>query len=115
MILGSETVTRRRFAAGSRGSDGRWTDGASTDTSIAMSVQPMTDRDLRSLPEGERSLEQLKGYTEADVRTLSQQDGAAADHIQVRGSWFEVRQVEEQRMVIPHKKVRLVRLQEAEA
>lgn len=112
MILGAETVTRRRFAAGARGADGRWSEGASTDTSIAMSVQPISDRELSTLPEGERTGEQLKGYTQADVRTGSARDDVAADHVQVRGSWFEVRQVQEQRAIIPHIKVRLARLQE---
>jgi hypothetical protein len=60
MILGLETVTLRRRAAGARGADGRYADGVLTTSSISASVQPLTDRDLRTLPEGERQLDQKK-------------------------------------------------------
>lgn len=115
MILGLETVTRRRYATGSF-TAGRWVNGASSDTSISMSVQPLTDRELQTLPEGERTSENLKGYTTADVRTGDEESSpvVVADRIQVRGAWFEVRQVEEQRAVLPHKKVRLLRLLETD-
>ena len=119
MILGLSSVTRRRFAAGSRGSDGRWDPGAATDSTILMSVQPLSGRELSTLPEGERSAVNLKGYTEADVRTLDQVAGEAADHIIIAsGRWagtYEARAEDGQTDLLPHRRVRLLRLQEADA
>lgn len=118
MILGLRAVTRRRFATGAW-SDGRFTSGTSTDTSIAMSVQPMTDRELQTLAEAERAQEVLKGYTTADVRTLDDQASpqVLADHIVITGDHagtYEVRAVVEQTAILPHKRVRLMRLLEAD-
>ena len=117
MILGLRSVTRRRFASGSRGSDGRWTKGAATDTSISMGVQPLSDRELQRLPEGERQSQQLKGYTAADVRTVDDRASPQvdADQIIVDSVVYEVRDVVEQTSLLPHKRVRLLRLLESDA
>jgi len=117
MILGLRTVTRRRFASGSRGTDGRWTKGAATDTSISMGVQPLSDRELQRLPEGERQSQQLKGYTTADVRTVDDKASPQvdADRIVVDSIVYEVRDVVEQTSLLPHKRVRLLRLLEPDA
>jgi len=120
VILGLSTVTRRRFATGSRTS-GRFTAGAATDTAILMSVQPLNGRELASLPEGERSSTVLKGYTESDVRTLDQiaSPQELADRIVVlSGRWagtYEARAEMGETELLPHRKVRLVRLLETEA
>lgn len=116
MILGAETVTRRRFAAPTRDSDGYTVAGASTDSDIRMSVQPLTDRELATLPEGERMGRVLKGYTQADVRTLDDKASpvAPADHIIMDSVVYEVRAVVEERKIIPHKRVRLMQLLEAD-
>jgi hypothetical protein len=115
MILGLESVTLNRRAAGTRGSNGRYVEGALTSSTIRASVQPMTDRDLRTLPEGERHLDQKKVYTESEIRTASQHDGTTADQLVVGGVTYEVRQVEQQRSILPHYKGRIVRVQEADA
>lgn len=113
-ILGEESVTRRRFAAGSRGTDGRWTDGAATDSTILAAVQPANGDDLAILPEGERSKRARKLYTVTELRVVSVEDGTSADHVQVEGRWWKVLHVEEQRNVIPHYKAIAVALQEVE-
>lgn len=119
MILGLTSVTRRRFAAGSRGSDGRWDAGASTDSTIQMSVQPLSGHELATLPEGERSSVNLKGYTEADVRTLDQVDGEAADHIIIASGpyagTYEARADNGQTALLTHKRIRLLRVLEEDA
>lgn len=118
MILGLANVTRRRFAAGSRGSDGRWVAGASTESTIRMSVQPLSGRELQTLPEGERTADQVKGYTADDVRTLDQVAGAAADHIVVLtglyAGTYEARTLDGEDALLPHRKIRLVRLLETD-
>lgn len=117
MILGLRDVTRRRFAAGAvSGATGRWVAGASTDTTIQMGVQPMGDRELATLPEGERVGQVLKGYTTADVRTLDNQASPvqAADHVVIDAVVYEVRAVVEETALLAHKRVRLMRLAEVD-
>lgn len=112
MILGTEPITLRRLAAGTRGTDGRYTAGATTTSTIFASVQPLNDRELASLPEGERTTDQKKVYTTADIRTGSQHDGVLADQLVIGGVTYEVRQVERERSIMPHNKGRIVRVQE---
>jgi hypothetical protein len=113
VILGAETITRRRQAAGTRGSDGRYTPGATTDTTIQASVQPFAADELAVLPEGERHREPRKVYTTSDLRTGDQHLGTPADRLVIDSVVFEVVAVERHRSVIPHYKARAVRLQEA--
>jgi hypothetical protein len=112
VILGQETITLRRVGAGSRGADGRWSDGVAVDTSIAASVQPLGGRELATLPEGERHSDQIKVYTTTEIRTGSQHDGTTADRLVVDGIVYEVRAVEQQRAILPHYKARAVRVKE---
>ena len=116
MILGLRDVTRRRFAAGSVVAH-RYVAGASTDSTIQMGVQPMSDREVSTLPEGERISQVLKGYTTADVRALDDKASPQelADQIVIDSIVYEVRAVVEETALIPHKRVRLMRLLETEA
>jgi len=83
-----------------------------------MGVQPLSGRELATLPEGERASINLKGYTASEVRTLDQVDGEAADHIVIpSGRWagtYEARAQDGQTALIPHYRVRLLRLQESD-
>ena len=115
MILGAEPITRRRFASGARGADGRYTPGASTDTTILASVQPLEGRDREILPEGERQTDGIKVYTESDVRTVNQHGGAGGntpDRLIFDGLVYEVRNVSRQRSIIPHYRAFALLLQE---
>lgn len=112
MILGAETITRRRFAVGSRGADGRWVDGATTDVSIAASVQPLEGKDRAILPEGDRSKDGIKLYTTSDLVPADQHAGTSGDRVVVNGVVFEVRNVVRERSIIPHYRAFALRLQE---
>lgn len=115
MLLGEATITHRRPTVGSRGSDGRWTDGASTDTSILATVQVASGKDLETLPEGERSRETIKVYTENTLgfRTTNQDTGVTADLLVVDAIVYEVRRSFPQHPLIGHSKCLAVRLKEA--
>lgn len=113
MILGQESVTKRTYAAGARGTDGRYTAGAATDSTILASIQPMNGEELATLPEGERHPDQRKCYTRTALQAGDIDAGLIADHILVDGIEYEVRQVERQRAVLPHYKARLVRMKES--
>lgn len=116
-ILGAEPVTLRRYASGSRGADGRWVPDATTDTTIRASVQPLTERELASLPEGERESDQRKVYTKSDLVVGRQEDSIQSDRLSWDGgdTWYEVRAAAKERSVLPHTKARVVRLAEGDA
>ena len=112
MILGAEPITRVRTAAGTRGTDGRFTAGASTSTTIQASVQPATDQDLQLLEEGYRRREAKRVYTTSELRTASQHDATNADILTIGGVSFQVQVVDHERKIIPHYRAIVVRVQE---
>lgn len=113
MILGSEAITRITYAAGTRGSDGRWVQGSSTSTTIYASVQPMEGQDLEILEEGERARDGKRLYTATVMETANQHLGTSADLVTIDSINYEVRQVKRERSIIPHYRVLVMRVQEA--
>jgi hypothetical protein len=111
-MLGAEAVTLRRFAAGSRGTDGRFAPGATTDTTIYASMQPVSGRDLQRLPEGERSRDALKAYTETALQTAEAGGLLLSDRIVYGGRVYEVFQVQPWVGPLPHYEALVLRLAE---
>ena len=70
--LAAQNVTRRRYTAGATsttaGSKGIFTAGTSSDTTIAASIGPLTDRTRSLLPEGIRLSGRYLMHTMADVQ-----------------------------------------------
>lgn len=116
-LLGTEPVTLRRFTAGSRGTDGRFVRGSATDTTIQAAVQPLSERDLRSLPEGERQGDQRKVYTTTPLVVGRQGEATSSDRVSwdSGATWYEVRQADQHRAVLPHTRARVVRLDEGDS
>lgn len=114
MILGEETVTLQRCSTSmARGSDGRISSSLTfTESEILMSVQPLNGKEIAMLPEGERHRHSKKGYTISEVLTADQHAQNIADRVVVDGIVYEVHTVEQQRAIIPHYKVTMLRLQE---
>lgn len=83
------TVTRK--AAGAY-STGYYAPGATTTFAIAASVQPVTGRDLRSLPEGQHAEESRVIYTATELRTRT--PTTEPDVITIDGDPWEVTRVE---------------------
>lgn len=119
MLLGATTITLRRVAAQSVGSDGRGVDGSSSDTEIMASVQPAQGEDLQVLPEGLRSRRTIKVYTETELRTADQQAGTAPDKLVLSGlsgiddGTYEVQTVQPWYALLPHHKALATLVQEA--
>lgn len=119
MLLGAVTITRRRVAAGSRGSDGRWTNGASTDTSIVASVQPAGGEDLQLLPEGLRSRRAVKVYTTTELEVADQAAGVLGDQLVISGlvgiddGTYQVQNVAPYYALLGHHRAVAVMVQEA--
>jgi len=114
VILGIESLTRRRYAAGERGTDGRWEQGDATDATIRASVQPASDDDLKTLPEGERTRRAKRIYTSSELRLVDQDAGTSADQVQVDGDWYEVRLIQRERSLLAHYRVIVLAVQEGE-
>lgn len=110
-ILGSHSFTRRRFAAGSRGSDGRYVAGASTDTTLQGSIQP--DGRVQATGEfGERTGAQWRVLTTSELRPVDQAAGTLADRVVWDGVVFEVREEKQWTAVLPHHTCKIVQWQE---
>lgn len=116
-LLGTASITHRRFAAGSRGSDGRYVEGSSTDTSMTASVQVASGKDLQTLPLGLRTRRTIKVYTEdtsTGFDTADQAAGTSPDHLVVSGVTYEVQTSFPEHPLITHAKCLATQLQESE-
>jgi len=87
------TTQFRRFGTGSY-VNGRWTGPAPVVTDFFASIQPLTDAEMLSLPEGRRTRRYVKCYTNTLLRIASQNPPIVADQVFFDGNWFEVEVVE---------------------
>jgi hypothetical protein len=83
----SYTVTRR--ATGAYAS-GIWVDGATSTITIRAHVQPVTGRDLKTLPEGQRTEDARIVYTTTELKATA----GGPDSIAIGGEAYEVIKVE---------------------
>ena len=91
--------------------NGRFVPGAETQTSIVASVQRLDMNDRELLPEGFRSSQTLKLYTEIDVIQLIQNDEAAvvdSAEFEYKGKRYAMLASEKWDYLIPHWKVTVV-------
>jgi hypothetical protein len=65
-LLGATTVTLRRSQPGSY-VDGEWVRGATADSDLVVSWQPMRGRERDELPEGYRSEQTAKMYSRTEL------------------------------------------------
>lgn len=108
MLLSPITVTRRRYAAQTIGSDGRPTTSAS-DSSIAMTtVRPTSGRDREMLPDGAGDrFSELITLTSppGSWRTADQAAGTIADEVVIGSTAYTVIAVRASTGLIPHDRV----------
>jgi len=83
-LLGSETITLKRRAAGSY-VNGHFVPGAESSSSIEASVQPLTGSEILQLPEADRKKEVWKVFSESEI--------LANDTITKSSKNYEVRSV----------------------
>lgn len=89
------TTNFNRFAAGSYNAEGIYTNGATTNFPILITIQPLTDQEMLSLtPEGRRTRRYVKGYTNIQLRIADQVTNTQADRVAFDGTFFEVERVE---------------------
>lgn len=105
------TVTRKRRSPGAY-VDGVWVDGAVvSETEIAASVQPAGGRDLLKLPEGLRTEDVVKIFTDDALQVGNETDGQVADRIVHLDEEYEVVEAESWAMAqMPHIEALAVRV-----
>jgi len=86
------TVTRQD--AGGGYVDGEYVGGATTNTTIQMSIQPLTAKEVLKLPEAQRTKQWVKGYASEALFTSEQSASKKADRVSLNGRNFEVITVE---------------------
>jgi len=92
----SETVTFTRFEGGSySGLD--YVAGTTSTFDVEISLQPLSGKELLQLPEGQRTKQTIKGYTETQLLTARESESKKADEFDYEGVTFEVH------VVLPYK------------
>lgn len=87
-----QAVTGIRTTAGTN-VKGRVTSGTDTPLNIMASIQPLTGKDLETLPEGLRESGTLRLYTDFELRTADQKTKTPADVVTLYGKRHIVIQV----------------------
>lgn len=84
-----------------------------TTSTVRVSVQPPTDRDMETLTDGERTRRVLVLFGRPGTFQTSEQDDATpADEVVIEGEVYQVRSVERWRQVLPNDRAVVVRRQE---
>lgn len=87
--------------------DGKYVEGvyqecSTTTLNVMATVQPLSGKDLMLLPEGERSKESIRIYSDVELFTVNLISQRKADLITYRGKMYEVHSVKRWEQVIPH-------------
>jgi hypothetical protein len=97
------TIKERSF---SRDSDtGRSSVTVTNTREVNGSVQPASGKDTEMMDEGERTGNEWKAYTKAEVNTANQDSQEPSDLIEFEGQEYEVVHAEKYNAVIPHTKI----------
>ena len=87
-------LTLIRSSAGSY-VDGEWVEGAETNITIDVNIQPLKPSELLILPEADRSRQWWKVYSASEIRMDKQgTSGWAADEFVYQGDRYKVMKVE---------------------
>lgn len=88
-----DTITRRRQAPGSRNDSGEWVPGATVETELRASVQPLALDDA-DVVAGSQLVERLRCYVPGADTLLAAFDDREADRVVVDGREFVVERSE---------------------
>jgi len=99
MSLGRRTLTGIR-PTGAYDAQGRWQESTTAGISFEASVQPLSSRELKSLPEGRKADASFRLYTDYALKTVDEKTGKNADRVKIKDRtgaerWYEVVSVED--------------------
>lgn len=60
-----------------------------SDRTVMLDVQPVTARELITLPEGMRRDKNVKAFGKVEIKTADEVSGTLADRLLYRGQWYE--------------------------
>lgn len=82
MSLGRRTLRGQR-PGGAYDENGRWQESAAGSFSFEASVQPLSPREIKSLPEGRRAAASFRLYTNFALRTVDDKNARNPDRITI--------------------------------
>lgn len=109
MIATEVEVTR--FLASTR-VKGRSDAPPETTIAVSMSIQPLSQKEIRDLPEGQRNQGRVKAYGSVELQTVDMSEGKIPDRFEHEGVTYQVESVdswEEQAGYFKHIAVRMNR------
>ncbi|MCP3685999.1 MAG: hypothetical protein GY861_25420 [bacterium] len=107
--MNRQALTVTRYGAGTIDDYGEYTNGSTSTVSITASVQPVTGKNLESLPEGRQTKEAYYLFT--DTELLTSRDKNKADTTEIFSDTYEVINIEKwQNNLINHYKVTVSRI-----
>lgn len=111
-FIGQQTIKVVRRAQGTRGADGRYTAGVTSEFTIKATVNPITGRDLSTLPDGLQSGDVQKiSATKFAFQTVDEGDAQTLpDLVVYQGRTYQVELVRVYETVIPHREVIMRRI-----
>jgi hypothetical protein len=102
MIPFSAPLQVRRDAQAGSYINGHWVEGKTQTLNIMATVEPLSGNDLLLLPEGERTKEAIRIYTDSELKTVDEFAKRKADVVNYFGKCFEVQVVKRWTQLIPH-------------
>jgi hypothetical protein len=81
---------------------GIWTPGKASEFEIQATVEPLDGQDLLLIPEGERTKEMIRIYSELELKTADEACARKADVVRYQGKLYEVHKVKTWTQLIPH-------------
>lgn len=109
--LCSSRVSVTRQAGASKVNSSGWAEDAPTRTfDITISLQPMNQKELKALPEGDRVEGRLKGYTETRLETVNTSECKQPDEFRFQDVNYKVVKVDPWPELANYFRVEAVRL-----
>jgi len=68
---------------------GGYPEAGYSDFKAFLNVQPLSNHDLQSLPEGERTVKRIKSYGADMLQSSDENTGVSGDRLYYRGYWYE--------------------------
>ena len=86
----SDTFTVNRLVAGTIDSDGFYTDGSTSSFTVSATIMRLSAKDMINLPEGQRTEQMVKIYTDAVLNTSNITTGIKGDIVTYKGNTYEI-------------------------
>jgi len=90
----NDTFTVNRLVAGTIDSDGFYTDGTSSSFTMSATIMRLSAKDMLNLPEGQRTEQMIKIYTDTVLNTANITTSIKGDIVTYKGNTYEIMSLE---------------------